>query len=192
MEKEEQDGPARARKPARGRRPDPGLLFVAGLALASISVAWYRFGWGQVGEIFADDLGLVVAIAPKIAAGVLIATFLALLLPRELVGRWLGGESGIVGLLVATVAGIVIPGGPGVIMPLCLGLLSAGADRGAVAALISGWLLLGLNRIVVWEMSFFDADFVMLRMAVTLPAPVIVGLLVRALVAAEGRGETGG
>ena len=38
---------------------------------------------------------------PKVLAGCLIGAFVTLLLPRELVARWVGHESGFAGLLIA-------------------------------------------------------------------------------------------
>ena len=46
-------------------------------------------------EILGHDFWLFVGIMPSLLAGCLIAGFIALLLPRETVNRWVGAESGI-------------------------------------------------------------------------------------------------
>ena len=58
------------------------------------------------------DVHLFVDILPKVLAACLIAAFVAVLMPRETVLRWVGAESGLVGILIATLAGTVCPGGP--------------------------------------------------------------------------------
>jgi hypothetical protein len=60
-------------------------------------------------------------------------------------------------------------------------LLAAGADLGAGIALVSGWVLLGLNRTLIWEFSFLPADFVLLRVALSLPVPILLGWATRKL-----------
>ncbi|MFX5583074.1 hypothetical protein ABTE20_20930, partial [Acinetobacter baumannii] len=69
-------------------------------------------------EIFAEDAWLFVEILPKVLAGCLIGAFVQLLLPREVVSRWVGGDSGLTGLIIATAIGAILPGGPFTIYPL--------------------------------------------------------------------------
>ena len=73
---------------------------------------------------------------PKVLAGCLIGAFVTLLLPRETIARWVGAESGIAGILVATVAGAILPGGPFTIYPVAGAFLAAGADAGAACAFV--------------------------------------------------------
>ena len=97
---------------------------------------------------------------PKVLAGCLIGAFVTLLLPRETIARWVGAESGIAGILVATVAGAILPGGPFTIYPVAGALLAAGADAGAACAFVISWTLIGYTRAIVWELPFFGLDFV--------------------------------
>ena len=94
--------------------------------------------------------------------------------------RWIGEGSGLTGLLIATLAGILFPAGPFTIFPLAAAFLVAGADRGAAVAFISAWLLLGMTRAVIWEMPFFGMPFVAWRSLMALPMPVLAGLMARA------------
>ncbi|MEA2954309.1 MAG: hypothetical protein QOJ96_3829, partial [Alphaproteobacteria bacterium] len=103
------------------------------------------------------------------------------LLPRELVARWVGAESGFVGLLIATILGALLPGGPVTIYPVASAFLLVGADVGATIAFITSWTLLGYTRALVWELPFFGLDFVIWRTIVALPLPIIAGLLARVL-----------
>lgn len=164
---------------ARPKLIDGSFLFVLGLALLSgAGVAWLK-GPARFWEILARDLGFTLILMPKIVAGVVIACALPLLLPRDRVLRHVGPESGLRGLLIAALAGAALPGGPSVTYPLTLGLMAAGADLGAGVALVSGWVLLGLNRTVIWELSFLPPEFVALRVALSLPAPILLGWAAR-------------
>ena len=121
---------------------------------------------------------------PKVLAGCLIGTFVTLLLPRELVARWVGHESGFAGLLIAAFFGFFLPGGPITIYPVAGAFLVMGADAGAVVALIVSWTLIGYTRALVWELPFFGSEFVLWRIAEALPLPIIAGLLARMVVRA--------
>jgi len=165
--------------PARRKLIDGSLLFVVALAvLSGLGVLWLK-GPARFWAILLRDTGFAVVLIPKIAAGVIIASALPFLLPRDRVLRLVGPESGLRGLAIAGLAGAVFPGGPSVTYPLTIGLMAAGADLGAGVAVVSGWVLLGLNRTVIWELSFLPPEFVLLRVVLSLPAPVLFGVVVR-------------
>ena len=55
--------------------------------------------------ILLGDVTLFAEMLPKVLAGCLIGAFVTLLLPREMVARWVGHESGFLGLLIAAFFG---------------------------------------------------------------------------------------
>lgn len=152
---------------------------IAVLVLVSGTVVYLRDGMGRVLAILGQDFWLFIGILPSLLAGCLIAAFIALLLPRETVNRWVGAESGIGGILIGAVAGIILPGGPFTIFPVAATLAVMGADIGAIVAFITSWSLLGYSRALVWELPFFGVEFVGWRILLALPLPIIAGLLVR-------------
>lgn len=160
---------------------DVGFLFIAILSGGAALAVYLRDGATRFLEILHDDAVLWLTVLPKVVAGVLVASFLRILLPKEVVARWIGERSGLKGLFVATLAGAVIPGGPMTIFPIATALYLSGADRGATIAFITGWLTIGINRAVVWELSFFGPEFVILRTLVSLPIPILCGLAARML-----------
>lgn len=157
------------------------LLFVAALMLASgAGVLATR---GSASFLHALDIAwnLFLTVLPSLGAGVLLAGMLQGLLPRDLVTRRMGAQSGLAGLLLATIAGFLTPGGPMASFPMVMVLAVAGADRGALIAYITAWALLGFQRTLVWEIPVLGADFAVLRLLVCLPLPVLAGLLARRL-----------
>ena len=135
-------------------------------------------------DVLVGDVSLFGEMLPKVLAGCLIGAFVTLLLPRELVARWVGHESGFTGLLIAAFFGFLLPGGPITIYPVAGAFLVMGADAGAVVAFIVSWTLIGYTRALVWELPFFGADFVIWRMVAATPLPIIAGLLARIAVRA--------
>ncbi len=158
---------------------DWSTAVIAALVIGCAGYVYWRDGQQRVLQILIDDVDLFGAMLPKVLAGCLIGAFVALLLPRELVARWLGGESGLAGLLIATLAGVIFPGGPITIYPVAAALLAVGADAGVAVAFVTSWTLLGYSRALVWELPFFGPDFVIWRIVACLPLPIIAGLLAR-------------
>jgi uncharacterized membrane protein YraQ (UPF0718 family) len=160
---------------------DWSFWLVAGLTALSVLVVWRSDGPATVWHIFLDDLWLFAEILPKVIAGTLIGELIRRLVPREVIVRWLGAGSGLKGLVIAACIGALFPAGPFTIFPLAAMLLVAGADRGAAIAFVTGWLLVGLNRILIWELPFFGPDLILLRVAVSFWMPVATGWVARKL-----------
>jgi len=168
----------------RKRKPfDWSTAVMALVVAAAAAIVYRRDGRERFLDILGSDLGLVVEMLPKVLAGCFIGAFVALLLPRELVARWVGKESGLLGLFVATVVGALLPGGPVTIFPVATAFLAVGADVGAAVAFITSWTLLGYTRALVWELPFFGPDFVIWRIIVSLPLPLVAGILARLIIA---------
>lgn len=158
---------------------DWSFWLIAVLTALSLALVWQRDGTEIVRHIFIDDLWLFAEILPKVIAGTLIGELVRRLVPREIIVKWLGEGSGLRGLVIAAFIGFLFPAGPFTVFPLAASLLLIGADRGAAVAFVTGWLLIGLNRMLIWELPFFGADIVGLRIAVSFWMPVAAGLLAR-------------
>lgn len=120
-------------------------------------------------------------VAPVMLMALPMAAFVAELIPDGWAERWLGSDSGATGILLATLAGSVLPGGPFVAFPLVLGFLKSGAGPAQMVALISGWAVLGLHRTLSWELPILGIRFVGLRLASSLVLPFLAGLAAEAL-----------
>lgn len=163
--------------PALGRQKIFDGSFVILLAIALVAagaVAWVK-GPMRVVEIAVSYLGFLTLLSPKILCGFFIAAAVPILVPREVLTRWIGADSGLRGLWVASLAGGLVPGGPMMIFPLAVGFRAAGAKLPVLMTFVTAWSLYGINRTVIWEMSFLDVDFVLLRVLICLPLPFLVG-----------------
>lgn len=163
----------------RHRAFDWSTASIAVLALAAAVTVYVRDGQAHFLAILNDDLWLLADMLPKVVAGCLIAVFITYLMPRELVARWVGEESGFTGLAIAAVMGAILPGGPITIYPVAGAFLAMGADGGAVIAFLASWNLVGSTRALVWELPFFGAHFVFWRVLLSVPLPFLAGILAR-------------
>jgi uncharacterized membrane protein YraQ (UPF0718 family) len=168
-----------AERRRRVRSFEWSTAIIASISIAAGVTVYLRDGAEKALAILTKDLELLVGMLPKMAAGCLIAAFVTRLLPREVVARVVGSESGLFGLLVAMMMGAVMPGGPLTIYPLAAAFLVLGADVGTAVAFITAWNLLGYNRALIWELPFFGPEFVGWRVFMALPLPIIGGLLAR-------------
>ena len=172
----------------RRRRPvfDWAFFLVAALSAGAAVQVYRTEGWAVFADVAREDFLLFAAVLPKVLAGCVIAGLFRLMVPAEIIRRFLGEGSGLSGLAIAVVTGIIVPGGPFTIFPLAAVLLVSGADRGTAAAFVSAWLMLSLGRTIIWELPFLGGDFVALRYLAALPLPLVIGLAVRWLDAVSG------
>ncbi|HEX2655745.1 MAG TPA: permease [Xanthobacteraceae bacterium] len=158
---------------------DWSTIVIAVLVSAAAVTVFIRDGQSRALAILGTDFGLLLDILPKVLAGCFIGAFVTVLLPREAVTRWVGAESGLSGILIATIMGALLPGGPFTIYPVAAAFLSIGADVGAAIAFVISWTLLGYNRALIWELPFFGLDFVTWRIILSIPLPIIAAVTAR-------------
>jgi uncharacterized membrane protein YraQ (UPF0718 family) len=153
------------------------MLFLAG---ALVVMAYMKNphlpvqGLKAGGKLFWDIL-------PSLVLAFIAAGMITMVLPRELMTRWLGEESGLRGLVIATLAGSVTPGGPFVQFPIVAALLKSGAGIAPLMAYLSAWSLLGLNRILVYEIPMLGWKLALCRVTASLIFPIVIGLITRFL-----------
>jgi uncharacterized membrane protein YraQ (UPF0718 family) len=172
-----------APKPKKRKILDGGFLVLVAMTLfAAIGVVAQKGLW-RVVEIFGETIVFAVTLSPKILGGLFIAAAIPLLVSNDKIANMVGGERGIWGLGLAAFLGALMPGGPMMVYPLAAGFVVAGVDAGALVAFVTGWSLLNLNRTLIWEMSFLHADFVLLRLSISVILPILCGLAARKMFA---------
>lgn len=117
-------------------------------------------------------------ILPLLLFAFAVAGLMQVVIPKEIIARWLGTSSGIKGILVGSAAGALIPGGPYVVFPLAAGFLKAGASMPTMVAFVTSWGLWSLNRIPM-TVAFLGWRFTLAALATTVFFPPLAGILTK-------------
>lgn len=107
------------------------------------------------------------------------AGLIEVLLPRELLVKWVGEGSGLKGLLIGSLLGAITPGGPYVLFPLVASMFKAGVHIGPLIAYLSAWALIGLNRVIAFEIPLLGMHITITRLICSFIFPIIIGYLAR-------------
>lgn len=158
-----------------------GLSFWVFVLLAAVTGAacYYELGEDAFVSSLKSDADLLMDLMPRFAAAVLIAAFVQVLLPRDLIARYVGGNSGTKGLVIATAVGVATPGGPMTSFPVVKALHDAGTGQPPLVAYITSWSTLGFQRALNWELPLMGTEFCIVRILASLPLPIIAGLIAR-------------
>jgi uncharacterized membrane protein YraQ (UPF0718 family) len=156
---------------------DKSLLAFAILASSTGGAVYWLNGAEAFEHSIQESWHLFQFIFPRVGAAVLIAAFLQILVPREIVSRLIGEKAGISSIFIATLAGIFTPGGPLTSFPIVIALYASGANKGALVAYLSAWAMVGAQRILVWELPLMGPDFTLVRVGSSLILPVLAGTI---------------
>ncbi|PYM33346.1 MAG: hypothetical protein DME15_11440 [Candidatus Rokuibacteriota bacterium] len=156
---------------------DPSTLVLAGLALALGVVAYAKDpGLPLVGV--KNGVAMLTFILPRLVPALILAGLMQVLVPEAVVSRYFGRESGLRAILIATLAGMLTPGGPMVSVPFMVALAHSGAALPPLVAYMTSWSLFGMQRIIAWEAPLMGWKFVIVRVVPSLAFPVVAAWLV--------------
>ena len=145
------------------------------LAAALLFLGYYK-GEAQHITGMKITLNMVIGILPMLIFAFIIAGMIQVLIPHELLLRWIGKEAGIKGILIGSAAGALIPGGPYIVLPITAGLIRSGVGIGTMVAFLTGWALLGIGRLPL-EIGILGWKFMLMRTACVFFFPPIAGLI---------------
>jgi uncharacterized membrane protein YraQ (UPF0718 family) len=162
------------RKRKESKPMDATTLILSIVAVMLLAIAFYRGRELPLAGLMAAGRTLWRNL-PILLLGFLIAGLVQMLVPKELISRWLGAQSGVKGVLLACVVGGLVPGSPYAIFPLVAGFYRAGAGLGAVVGFVSAWSLWSVSRLPI-EMALIDPRAALIRFGITFIVPPIAGL----------------
>lgn len=155
---------------------DKSFLVFAVIALLSGYGCYAKGGGDAVIKGLKAGWAMVVLVGPRLMAAFILAGFVQVLLPKDLIIKWVGAESGMRGILIASSVGVITPGGPMLSFPLVAVLFKLGAGYGPLVAYLTSWVSLSFYRAAIWEIPFMGIKFTTLRFLVSLILPVVAGL----------------
>jgi uncharacterized membrane protein YraQ (UPF0718 family) len=106
--------------------------------------------------------------------------------PKQLIGKYLGRESGWKGILLALLFGTAPTGPLYVAFPIAAMLLKKGASPLNVVVFLNTWAAIKIPQLLV-EAKFLGPSFMLVRLALTVPAAILMGWLIQ-----KGIERTGG
>jgi uncharacterized membrane protein YraQ (UPF0718 family) len=158
-----------------GRKPNM-LVPTIILGILAFILLYIGYQRGQHTDGTKAALTMLIDILPLLFFAFIVAGMIQTLLPREVIAKWVGAESGFRGILIGSVAGGLSPGGPFVSLPIAAGLLKAGAGVGTMVAYLTGWSLWAVARLPM-EVGILGWKLTLICLSSTLIFPPIAGLI---------------
>jgi len=113
----------------------------------------------------------------RLPVALVAAGFIAQLVPQSLVAGSIGAETGFQGILLASVIGCFLPGGPTVTFPLALVFWHAGAGSAQMVALLTAWSIFAFHRLLAFELPIMGWRFMAIRLLSSWALPVLAGVM---------------
>ena len=156
-----------------------GLVWAIVLVLSGI--VWRRTGISGLKTAGDNALETFRSLMIRLPCALLAASFLIQIVPVEMVSNLIGPDSGATGIVIAAAAGGFLPGGPMASFPIAVVFQQGGAGLPQLVALISGWSIFALHRLLAYEAPIMGWRFAALRSASCLLLPILAGLLAEIL-----------
>lgn len=153
-------------------------IIVLSLMAAAVLFAAYR--QGKHLESLKEAKILLLTVLPLLLCAFVVVGFMNVLIPKETLLSWLGAESGWKGLLIGPAIGALIQGGPYAFFPLFGALFKDSISIGAAIAMITAWGMINIGHLP-YEFTFLGSRFVILKNALYLAVPTLIGLLANIL-----------
>ncbi len=151
------------------------VLVLAVIVAALIVYAHWTRGPAVVAEGILGGFKLFGGLLPNLILGFVLAGLAQVLVPRDLIAQYAGEESGLSGMMFATVVGALTPGGPFVQFPLVAALWKAGSGVGQITAYLTAWSLMGFQRTLIYEWPLMGWRYATARYVTCLIVPTGVG-----------------
>ncbi len=116
-------------------------------------------------------------LVPRMFCALVAAGFVAELLPKEEVARYLGAEAGFLALPVAALTGLLVPAGPVIAFAIAAVFAKAGASTPALVTFITSWSIFAAHRILIYELPLLGPSYMRMRRLAVVIIPFLAGLL---------------
>jgi uncharacterized membrane protein YraQ (UPF0718 family) len=126
-------------------------------------------------------LGMFLNIFPTIFNVLLLVSIFLFLIPNEIIIKWLGKDSGILGIGIAAVLGSVALIPAFISYPLAAVLLKSGVSYQVTAIFITTLMMVGILTLPI-EVKYFGLRVSILRNFLSFVGAIIVGLIIGLLI----------
>ena len=162
------------------------LIFVWVAVLILAFFVWRKQGTPGLRAGGASAMGIGKTLVLRLPLALLAASFLVQIVPVEPMSRLIGPVSGLGGILIASLVGGFLPGGPMTSFPIAIVFIEAGAGIPQMVALIAGWSVFALHRMLAYEAPIMGWRFILLRLTTSAVLPALAGLIAAAIIGVTG------
>ncbi len=152
------------------------ILWFFGAIAASLSWMAYHRSPELLGAGWKTGFSLLVKIFPILILAFGISGLAQALVPKEVIARWLGKESGWRGIWLGCLVGAVTPGGPYTSFPIVAALHQSGASLGTLVSYVTAWSLWAVARLPI-ESALISPKFMVFRLLSSLLFPPLAGAI---------------
>lgn len=117
----------------------------------------------------------ILVLLPRMVLALVAAGFMVMLIPTDLIGRYLGDGAGLTGILIGSAAGLLVPSGGLIAFALAAAFAGKGASTPALVAFLTGWSVFALHRIFIFEIPLLGARFARMRVLSVMLLPPLAG-----------------
>lgn len=158
------------------KKLDTTLLILLALVGITVAATLWKGGVDLTISGFTQAGKLLNTIWLRLLLGFTLGGMIQVLIPRNVIAKWLGPTSGLKGILIGSYTGTIMSGAPFVMLPIVASIYRAGAGIGPIVALLAGQGLIGLEMLIVWQIPFFGVELPLARYIVCLFIPPFAGL----------------
>lgn len=155
---------------------DSSFIILFTLVASASIIAFWRGGWPLISAGLKSGVRNMKSMWWRVLSGILLAGFLQVLIPRTVIAEWIGPASGFTGVLVGSFAGMILTGGPFVIIPIIASIYASGAAEAPIIALLAAAQLTRVQGLFILDIPFFGTRIALLRYGLCLFIPPLVGL----------------
>ena len=158
------------------------LIPIIIMGVLAIVLVWlgYNKGGGEHVVGLQSAWKMTWQVLPLLLFAFIVAGMVQVLIPQEVLTKWVGTESGFKGIMIGALAGGLAPGGPYVSLPIVAGMIKSGAGIGTMVAFLTGWSLWAFNRLPM-EIGILGWKFTLIRFVAIVIFPPIAGLIAQLL-----------
>jgi len=150
------------------------MLGMAIIAIILAVIAFFQGGFPLVGRGFFITGQTLLGLFPLLIVAFLVAGLISILIPKEIVSKWLGKEAGWKGPFLGSLMGALVPGGPFFFYPLMATLIVSGANVGTMMSFVAAKTLWNVARLPM-EIAFVGVELTAIRVLITFAIPILVG-----------------
>ncbi|MDW7651771.1 MAG: permease [Bacillota bacterium] len=152
------------------------LIIITLVVLALALSAFVQGGTPQLGAGMYAGVRMFIDVLPLLVAAFAVSGLVQVLINPERVGQLLGKGAGLRGILLGSVAGGLMPGGPYAYYPIGASFVTCGAEAPTLMAFVVAKSLWDFARFPL-EVAILGVNVAVIRFVVTFAFPFFAALL---------------